>query len=90
MDAGKITPDFVPPNEPNAQDYPIDYRIEVKRGDTFFSLVSPRETRLVWPRSSWSIGYNVECDSLLVFQDQQEIPRGDLEYRLIAIHSHLL
>ena len=61
VDGSKITPDFVPPNEPNAQDYPIDYRIEGKEGGTCSFWVSPRGTKLVWPRSSWSIG----CDTTL-------------------------
>ena len=80
VDGSKITPDFVPPIEPNAQDYPIDYRIEGKDGGHLFLLgiASRDKARLATIILEHWLRYHVEFDSLLVFQDQQEIPRGDL------------
>jgi hypothetical protein len=79
VDGSQITPNFVPPDQPNAQDYPIDYRIDGKNGHLFLLGIASRDKALVATivLEHW-LRYNVEFDSLLVFQDQQEIPRKDL------------
>lgn len=75
----KITPDYVVPDKSNAQDYPVDYRIESKRAQVFlFGIPNREKARLAtiilehWLRSG------VDFESLLIFADQQEIPRPDL------------
>lgn len=75
----KITPDYVLTDEPNAQDYKIDYRVEGRRAQLFvFGIPNQDKARLAtiivehWLRS------HVDFDSLLIFADQQEIPRADL------------
>ena len=79
VDESKITPNFVLPDQPNAQDYSIDYRIEGKRGHLFLLGIASRDkARLATIIFEHWLRYNVEFDSLLVFHDQQEIPRGDL------------
>ena len=79
VDGGKITPNFVLPNQPNAQDYSIDYRIEGKRGDLFLMGIGSRDkARLATIILEHWLRYGVDFDSLLVFQDQQDVPRADL------------
>lgn len=75
----KITPDYVVPDRPNAQDYVVDYRIEGKPVQVFlFGVANRDKARLAtiilehWLRSG------VDFESLLIFADQQEIPRPDL------------
>jgi len=79
VDNSKITPNFILPDQPNAQDYSIDYRIEGKRGHLFLLGIASRDkARLATIVLEHWLRYSVEFDSLLVFQDQQEVPRGDL------------
>jgi hypothetical protein len=79
VDNSKITPNFILPDQPNAQDYSIDYRIEGKRGHLFLVGIASRDkARLATIVLEHWLRYNIEFDSLLVFQDQQEIPRSDL------------
>lgn len=75
----KIEPDFKLPDQADADSYPIDFRIEGKRAPLFlFGVASRDKARLVtiilehWLRAS------LDFDSLLVFQEQTEIPRADL------------
>lgn len=75
----KIQPDFKLSDQTDAVSYPIDFRIEGKRAPLFmFGIASRDKAMLVtivlehWLRAS------IEFDSLLVFQEQQEIPRADL------------
>lgn len=79
VDDSKITPNFILPDQPDAQDYSIDYRIEGKRGHLFLLGIGSRDkARLATIILEHWLRYQVEFDSLLVFQDQQEVPRGDL------------
>jgi len=75
----KIRPNYTVPDQADADSYPIDYRIEGKRDQVFlFGIASRDKARLTtiilehWLRS------HINFDSLLIFQDQQEIPRPDL------------
>jgi hypothetical protein len=57
----------------------IDYRIEGKRGHLFLLGIASRDkARLATIILGHWLRYDVEFDSLLVFQDQQEVPRADL------------
>ncbi len=79
VDNSKITPNFVLASQPNAQDYSIDYRIEGKRGHLFLLGIASRDkARLATIVLEHWLRYDIEFDSLLIFQDQQEIPRSDL------------
>jgi hypothetical protein len=75
----KIKPDYILPDHAEAESYPIDFRIEGKRAPLFLFGVATRDKALLvtivlehWLRAK------VEFDSLLIFQDQQLIPRADL------------
>lgn len=79
VDAGKIEKDFTVPDQADADSYPIDYRIEGKRAPLFmFGIASRDKARLVTIVLEHWLRANVDFDSLLVFQEQQEIPRADL------------
>jgi hypothetical protein len=75
----KIQPDYSLPGESEAESYPIDYRIEGKRAPLFLFGIGGRDKAMLvtiilehWLRAK------VDFDSLLIFADQQEIPRRDL------------
>jgi hypothetical protein len=80
VDGSKITPDFVLPDRPDARDYAIDYRIEGKREQHLFVLgiASRDKARLATIVLEHWLRFSIPFDSLLIFQDQTEIPRGDL------------
>ena len=77
--ADKIQPDYAQPDVSDANDYPIDFRIEGKRAPIFLFGIATRDKAMLvtiilehWLRA------RVEFDSLLIFADQQDIPRKDL------------
>lgn len=75
----KITPDYVVPDKPNAQDYPVDYHIEGKRAPVFlFGIANRDKARLATIILEHWLRGGVDFESLLIFADQQEIPRLDL------------
>ena len=75
----KIQPDFTLVGETDADSYPIDYRIEGKRAPLFlFGIGSRDKAMLVTIILEHWLRAKVDFDSLLIFQDQQEIPRRDL------------
>jgi hypothetical protein len=75
----KMRQDYVLPNRSGAASYPIDYYIETP-GDPLFLFGIPNKEKAMlttiivehWLRES------VPFDSMLVFQDQELIPRADL------------
>jgi Domain of unknown function DUF1828 len=75
----KIQRDFRVPDQTDSDSYPIDYRIEGKRAPIFmFGIASRDKARLVTIILEHWLRANIDFDSLLIFQEQQEIPRGDL------------
>ena len=64
----------------NAGDYPVDFKMTAKSGANLFLFGLPNrdKVRLTTIFLSHYLRHRVEFDSLLVFEDQQEIPRGDL------------
>ncbi len=75
----KIQPNFTVPNQTDADSYPIDYRIEGKRDPVFlFGIASRDKARLTTIILEHWLRARINFDSLLIFQDQQEIPRPDL------------
>ncbi len=75
----KIQQDFILAGETDAESYPIDYRVEGKRAPLFvFGVAGRDKARLVTIVLEHWLRAKVDFDSLLIFQDQQEIPRRDL------------
>ena len=68
------------PQVPNAQAYPVDYRIESKSGIPLFLYGVPGrdKARLTTIMLSYFHLHGLQFDSILVFRDQTEIPRIDL------------
>ncbi|MYC95307.1 MAG: DUF1828 domain-containing protein [Caldilineaceae bacterium SB0661_bin_32] len=79
IDEAKIERDYLPP-VPNAQAYPVDYRIEGKSGDPLFLYGVPNrdKARLTTIMLSYFHRHDLRFESILVFADQTEIPRMDL------------
>ena len=76
----KITRDYVETRIENAEDYPIDYHIPGKNDEPLFLFGVPnrdkaRLTTIVLERL---LRHDLSFDSILVFADQQELPRKDL------------
>ncbi|HEY3863040.1 MAG TPA: DUF1828 domain-containing protein [Verrucomicrobiae bacterium] len=75
----KIQTDYVLAGQRDAESYPIDFRIEGRRGPLFlFGIAGRDKARLTTIVLEHWLRANIDFDSLLIFQDQQEIPRRDL------------
>ena len=75
----KIKPDYVLSEYANAGSYMIDYQITARRSPLFlFGIASRDKARLVTITLEHWLRARVEFDSLLIFLDQQEIPRADV------------
>ena len=75
----KIKPDYVLSEYSNAESYPIDFQILGKRAPLFlFGIAGRDKARLVTITLEHWLRARVDFDSLLIFQDQQEIPRMDV------------
>ena len=72
--------DHLLPDLPNADAYPIDYRLEGKNGGQVFLYGVPNrdKARLTTIILSHFHRVHLDFDSILVFSDQAEIPRMDL------------
>src|SRR5271157_2054425 len=67
----KIQPDYSLPDVSDANDYPIDFRIEGKRAPLFlFGIASRDKAMLVTIILEHWLRARVEFDSLLIFADQ--------------------
>ena len=75
----KFQPDYRP-NVPNAEAYPVDYRIEGRNGVPLFLFGVPDrdKARLTTITLSHFHRHALAFDSILVFENQTEIPRADL------------
>lgn len=73
----KIVRDYLVPDMPKADDYPIDYKIERKAETPFFIFGIPNKDKaqLVTIIIEHLLGRKKVFDSLLIFADQQGIPR---------------
>ena len=75
----KIQPEYILAGETDAESYPIDFRVEGKRAPLFvFGVAGRDKARLVTIVLEHWLRAKVDFDSLLIFQEQQEIPRQDL------------
>ena len=79
VDGAQIESDYLP-EVPNAQLYPVDYRIEGKSGIPLFLYGMPNweKARLTTIMLSHFHRHTLRFESILIFQDQAEIPRMDL------------
>ena len=79
IDEAKIERGYEP-EVPNAQDYPVDYRIEGKSGIPLFlyGVLNQDKARLATIMLSYFHRHGLHFESILVFQNQVEIPRSDL------------
>ena len=79
VDEAKIQPDYQP-EVPNAQAYPVDYRIEGENEVPLFLYGVPNrdKARLATIMLSYFHRHEIEFESILVFENQTEIPRLDL------------
>ena len=80
IDEETIQPDFVPPGVPNGDDYPVDYRLEGREGSSIFLYGVPNrdKARLTTIMLSHFLLNDLAFESIIVFEDQQQIPRRDL------------
>ena len=80
VDEKRIQRDHLLPDLPNAEAYPIDYRMEGKSGGQVFLYGVPNrdKARLTTIILSHFHRNHLDFDSILVFSDQAETPRMDL------------
>ena len=80
VDESKLERDYEPEGAPNARNYPVDYRIEGKGGVPVFLYGVPNrdKARLTTIMLSHFRLHAILFESILVFEDQAEIPRRDL------------
>lgn len=80
IDEEKIEIDYVPTELPNPEAYWVDFRIEGRLDTPLFLYGVPNrdKARLATIMLSYFHRYKVKFESILVFEDQSEIPRLDL------------
>jgi len=75
----KISQDYIFAEMANAEDYPIDYRIEGKDDPLFvFGIPNRDKARLATIVLERLLRANAQFESVLIFADQGSIPRKDL------------
>ena len=79
VDESKIERDYEP-DVPNAEAYPVDYRIAGTSGIPLFVYGVPNrdKARLTTIMLGYFHRHQIEFESVIVFQDQTQIPRVDL------------
>ena len=80
LDEEGVETDYIPPEVPDANHYPVDYRFEGKDGRSVFLYGIPGrdKARLTTIMLSHFLLHRVPFESVIVFADQQDIPRLDL------------
>jgi len=75
----RVKRNYVIPGLPGGDNYPVDFCIKTAQTPLFLYGVPNRDkTRLTTIFLQYLIQHDIKFDSLLVFEDQQEIPRADL------------
>ena len=76
----KLEADFVPTNVPSGENYPVDYRLESREQTPVFLYGVPNrdKARLTTIMLSHFLLHGLKFESVIVFEDQQAIPRLDL------------
>ena len=80
LDEDNVDTDYIPPGVPNATAYPVDYRFAGRDGRPVFLYGVPGrdKARLTTIMLSHFLLHGLTFESVIVFADQQEIPRLDL------------
>ena len=79
VDSERIKKNYLHPDLPNNQDYPIDYYIEGKQSPLLlFGIPGKDKARLATIILERLLRENIQFENLLVFMDQALIPKGDL------------
>jgi hypothetical protein len=75
----KIEKDFILPELPDAQNYPVDFRISDNKSSLFlFGIPNRDKARLATIILGKFLIERIPFESILVFSDQTQIPRNDL------------
>ncbi len=80
IDEDKIQADYLPEGLPNSEAYPVDYRIDgqYERPLFLYGIPNRDKARLTTIILSHFHRHHLQFESILVFEDQAEIPRLDL------------
>ncbi len=80
VDEDRLEADFVPPGIPNGSSYPVDYRLEGRSDSPIFLYGVPNrdKARLTTIMLSHFLLQDLSFESIIVFENQQELPRLDL------------
>ena len=80
LDEERVDTDYIPPDVPNGNDYPVDYHFAGSDGRPVFLYGVPGrdKARLTTIMLSHFLLHGLTFESVIVFADQQEIPRLDL------------
>jgi len=80
VSAEKVHKDFSVPGIPGAENYPVDFCLNGRNNLPVFVFGIPNrdKARLATIFLQYFHQHHIEFDSLLIFADQQEIPRADL------------
>lgn len=76
----KIDADYIPAGVPDGNNYPVDYRLEGRQDTPVFLYGVPNrdKARLTTIMLAHFLLHNLSFESVIVFDNQQEIPRLDL------------
>lgn len=76
---GRLERDYIHPDLEDGRDYPIDYRVLGASPNLFiFGVPNQAKARLVTITLEHLLRRHIDFDSLVIFANQQEIPRPDL------------
>ena len=80
VDEDKVEADYIPTEIPNGINYPVDYRLEGRSGTPVFLYGVPGrdKARLTTIMLSHFLLHELAFESVIVYADQQDIPRLDL------------
>ena len=80
LDEDNVDTDYIPPDVPNATAYPVDYHFPGSDGRPVFLYGVPGrdKARLTTIMLSHFLLHDLTFESVIVFADQQDIPRLDL------------
>ena len=80
LDEEHVDADYIPPDIPNGNDYPVDYHFAGRDGSPVFLYGVPNrdKARLTTIMLSHFLLHRLTFESVIVFADQQEIPRFDV------------
>ena len=80
LDEGRFETEYIPPEVPDGQSYPVDYYFSGRENRPVFLYGVPNrdKARLTTIMLSHFLISKLDFESIIVFENQQEIPRQDL------------